>query len=128
MTQQNTSWSGPNRRKKPREQDRLFQTVLGINAFGWLLFVAALVVFHYARPELVTGLQSFWGVQGRENWSQQLTFYLVALLSGCVLTSALVLLLKRQRNRRKKDRFGLAGLVLLVVALLSLAGIFWDML
>lgn len=127
MEEQKSTWQGENRRKVPREKDRLFKVMIGVNILGWLLFVAALIVFHYARPDLISGVQEFWGVDGREQWSQGLTGYLVILLCTCVLMSVAVLFLKRRRNRRKKDQFGIGGFVLLFIAAVSLGGIFWDM-
>ena len=127
MDDEKIPWQGENRRKSPRESDKFYQTIIGINVFGWVVFVVALIVFHYARPELISGVQAFWGVEGRDNWSYTLSFYLIALLLTCVGLSATVLLLKRRRNRRKKDYFGAGGFVLLFVAAASLLAIYWDM-
>tara|TARA_R110002012_G_scaffold281689_2_gene470993 strand:- start:21 stop:407 length:387 start_codon:yes stop_codon:yes gene_type:complete len=120
------SWQGENRRKTRIENDKLFQTIVGVNVVGWVVFVAALIVFHYARPEFVTGVQDFWGVTGREQWSSSLSTYLVALLFACVALSLTVLLMKRKRTRRKNDNFGFNGMVLLLVASLSLAALFFE--
>jgi hypothetical protein len=114
------------RRKTLRENDKLFQIMVGFNVFGWFLFIAALLVFHYARPEFISGLQEFWGVTGRKKWSSSLIFYLFALLTSCVAISITVLLLKRLRNRREKDHFGINGYVLLFVASASLAILFFE--
>ena len=116
-----------NRRKQPREKDRLFQFMVGLNVVGWLTFLAALLVFHYARPEFISGVQAFWGISGRQEWSQQLSYYLVALLCVCVALSTLVLLLKRQRNRRENDYYGINGYVLLFSALGSLLILYFEL-
>ena len=115
-----------NRRKTLREKDKLFQIIVGINVFGWFIFIAALLVFHYARPEFISGVQEFWGVSGREGWSSSLSFYLFGLLAMCVAISVTVLILKRLRNRREKDYFGINGYVLLFVALASLVILFFE--
>ena len=115
-----------NRRKLPRAQDRLFQVMIGINVIGWMVCIVALLVFHYARPEFISGAQDFWGVSGREEWSRPLSFYLVALLLGCVGLSLAVLLLKTRRTRRSNDYFGMNGFVLLIVALGSLSILYFQ--
>jgi heme/copper-type cytochrome/quinol oxidase subunit 2 len=91
-----------------------------INVFGWFVFIGALLVFHDARPEFVSGVQAFWGIEGRQEWSKTLSIYLVGLLSICVFISVTVLIMKRRRNRRDKDHFGINGYVLMVTAVSSL--------
>lgn len=126
MQDKNKSPASPSRRKSSRENDILFKIMIGINVFGWFVFIAALLVFHNARPEFISGVQEFWGVSGRREWAAELSYYLVALLSTCVAISISVLLLKRKRNRREKDHFGINGYVLLVVASASLAILYFE--
>jgi heme/copper-type cytochrome/quinol oxidase subunit 2 len=114
-----------NRRKSPRESDKFFQSMVFINVLGWFVFIGALLVFHDARPEFVSGVQAFWGIQGRQEWSKTLTIYLVGLLSLCVIISVTVLIMKRRRNRRDKDYFGINGYVLMVTALSSLITLYF---
>ncbi|MFT6898726.1 MAG: hypothetical protein ACJA13_003152 [Paraglaciecola sp.] len=126
MQQDKAHWRGDNRRKLPLVQDKLFQIMIGVNVVGWIVFIAALLVFHYARPEFITGVQDFWGVTGREKWSISLSFYLIFLLVGCVCLSLAVLLLKRRRTRRHNDYFGINGFVLLIVASISLSILYFK--
>jgi uncharacterized membrane protein YkvI len=97
-----------------------------INVLGWLVFIGALLVFHYARPEFVSGVQAFWDMEGRQEWSKALTGYLVGLLSLCVMISVAVLIMKRRRNRRDKDYFGINGHVLMVTATSSLIILYFE--
>lgn len=90
------------------------------------MFIGALVVFHDARPEFVSGVQAFWGVAGRQEWSKTLTLYLAGLLSLCVIISVMVLVMKRLRNRREKDHFGINGYVLMVTAAASLIILYFE--
>jgi heme/copper-type cytochrome/quinol oxidase subunit 2 len=83
-------------------------------------------VFHDARPEFVSGVQAFWGIEGRQEWSKTLTMYLVGLLSLCVVISVMVLVMKRRRNRRDKDYFGINGYVLMVTAVSSLIILYFE--
>ena len=116
----------PNRRKSPRENDRFFQCMVFLNVIGWFVFIGALLVFHDARPEFVSGVQAFWGIEGRQEWSKTLTIYLVGLLSLCVLIGVTVLVMKRKRNRRDKDHFGINGYVLMVTAVSSLIILYFE--
>jgi uncharacterized membrane protein YhaH (DUF805 family) len=116
----------PNRRKSPREDDKFFQSMVFINVLGWFVFIGALLVFHDARPEFVSGVQSFWGLEGRQGWSKTLTIYLAGLLSLCVIISAAVLIMKRRRNRRDNDHFGINGYVLMLTAVVSLIILYFE--
>jgi hypothetical protein len=115
-----------NRRKSPRENDKFFQYMIFINVLGWFAFIGALLVFHDARPEFVSGVQAFWGIEGRQEWSKTLTLYLAGLLSLCVIISIAVLIMKRRRNRREKDHFGINGYVLMLTALSSLIILYFE--
>jgi hypothetical protein len=121
-----TSKKVQKRRKSPRENDKFFQCMVFINVLGWFVFIGALIVFHDARPEFVTGLQAFWGVEGRQEWSKTFTMYLVGLLSLCVIISVIVLFMKRRRNRREKDYFGINGYVLMMTAASSLVILYFE--
>lgn len=124
---QNEHKSAMNRRKLPRENEMLFKTLVALNVIGWCVFLAALIVFHYARPEFVSGVQAFWGVTGRQQWLSSLSMYLVILLFVCVLISVLVLILKRQRNRREHDYYGINGYVLMFTAVSSLVILYFEL-
>lgn len=126
MQQNKANWRGDNRRKLPVVKDKLFKIMIGVNVVGWMVFIAALLVFHYARPEFISGAQDFWGITGREDWSVSLSFYLVSLLVGCVGLSLAVLLLKQRRTRRQNDYFGINGFVLLIVASISLTILYFE--
>ena len=86
--------------------------------------VAALMVFHYARPEFISGVQQFWGIEGRDYWESSLRIVLMVLLGICVFLSLLTLVLKRKRARRKFDSLGINLFLLTFIASLSLMGIF----
>ncbi|WP_339721514.1 hypothetical protein [uncultured Paraglaciecola sp.] len=118
--------SVPNRRKTPREKDKFFQCMVFINVLGWFVFIGALLVFHDARPEFTSGMQAFWGIEARQGWSQTLTLYLAGLLSLCLLLSVTVLIMKRRRNRRDSDHFGINGYVLLLTAVSSLIILYFE--
>ncbi|WJG08059.1 hypothetical protein [Aliiglaciecola sp. LCG003] len=120
-------WPGKNRRKTPRSHDKFYQIVLALNIFAWVVFVASLIVFHYARPELISGVQEYWGVDGRTDWSMSLSLYLLLLLGFCTILSASLLVMRRLRNRRENDYFGINVVILLAVSVTVLSWILYDM-
>lgn len=125
MSEEN-QWQGENRRTTPCSGDKFYRIVNGINLFAWVIFVAAMIVFHYARPELISGVQEFWGVEGRTDWSTTLSFYLILLLALCTGLGVTSAVMRRQRSRRKNDFFGINLLILLVIAVSSLVWILWE--
>lgn len=122
-----SNWQGENRRNTPRIGDKFYQTVMILNVIAWVVFIAAMVVFHYARPELVSGVQEYWGMEGREDWSMTLSFYLISLLSLSTFLSFTVLVLKRARSRRRHDYMGVNIVILLIIAASSLIWIYIEM-
>ena len=96
-------WDGIDRRQTPKTKDLLYRFVIAGNVLVWLVFVGAMTVFHYARPEQISGVQRFWGITGREEWHASLTVWLLSLLAICTLLSAVLIFLRKQRNRRKNE-------------------------
>ncbi len=125
MTEE-SQWQGENRRVTPLKGDKFYRLVNVLNLVAWVIFVAAMVVFHYARPELISGVQEFWGVDGRKDWSETLSFYLILLLSLCTGLGVTTAVMKRRRSRRKNDFFGINLLILLIIAISSLVWIFSE--
>ncbi|WP_371193891.1 hypothetical protein [Glaciecola sp. SC05] len=108
------------RRHTSRSQDLFYRLVVGLNVIAWILLVISLVVFHYARPEFIAGVQVFWGIDGREFWSQPHLQQLLLLLQGCLVLSLVSIIMRTRRNRRKTDFFGVNLLILFGISVLSL--------
>ncbi|MFC4698924.1 hypothetical protein ACFO4O_01960 [Glaciecola siphonariae] len=108
------------RRKIARSEDLFFQFVVGLNITAWMLLVVSLVVFHYARPEFISGVQTYWGIEGRDFWSQAYLQRLLALLQACLGLSLIAFLLRARRNRRHSDPLAVNLLVLAGISLVSL--------
>ncbi|MDP5143392.1 hypothetical protein ORJ00_11610 [Rheinheimera baltica] len=87
---------------------------------GWLLFIAGMVVAHYASPELDTGLVRYWDIDIRSVWHPRLTAYLQYLLWAAAIVSAISLVLNRARLRRRGDHlhFNIVMLLLGSIGLL----------
>ena len=112
--------SQQNRRRKPRGKDGFYQFIVTVNFICWLVLIAALVVFHFARPELITGVQSYWGVEGRTTWSEEHVDALVLLLQVCLGMTLLTMGLRARRNRRSEDNYGVNLFILACISLVSL--------
>lgn len=108
------------RRTLAHHNDKLYRTMVALNIVAWLILVLALIVFHYARPEFITGVQTYWEIDGRTEWSKQHLRYLLWLLEICLVTTIVTLLIRRKRNRRKSDRVGINILILLFISFTSL--------
>ncbi|WP_296053120.1 hypothetical protein [uncultured Alteromonas sp.] len=120
MTTRQVQKFGQERRKKSREQDTYYQVVVTLNSLAWLSLVICLILFHFARPEMVSGVQQFWGIEGRTSWAPQYIDALIMLLQGCLVTSLLTMFLRSRRNRRKTDRYGVNLFILAGISSLSL--------
>lgn len=118
---------GQDRRKASRGTNRFYQIVVGLNIFAWALLVGSLILFHYARPEFITGVQNYWGIEGRDFWSQDHLDDLLALLQICLFTTIVTIVLRSRRNRRKTDRFGVNILILLIISVTSLVTIYMTL-
>ena len=118
---------GHDRRKTSRGKDRFYQIVVGLNIFAWALLVGSLILFHYARPEFITGVQNYWGIEGRDFWSEDHLDDLLALLQICLFTTIVTIVLRSRRNRRKTDRFGVNVLILLIISITSLVTIYMTL-
>lgn len=114
------------RRQINRKNDRLYQVVMGLNIIAWALLIAALILLHYARPEFITGLQNYWGIEGRENWSENHLGDLLTLLQICLFTTIVTIVLRSKRNRRKADRFGINVMILLIISIASLVTLYMS--
>ncbi len=112
------------RRKKSRTNDRVYQCMVGLNIIAWMLLISALILLHYARPEFITGVQNYWGIEGRDVWSQSHVDGLLTLLQICLFTTIITIVLRSRRNRRKTDKFGVNVLILLIISVASLVTIY----
>lgn len=116
--------NAPERRKISRKQDTFYQVVMVLNLLAWALLAGSLVLFHYARPDFITGLQNYWGIEGRTTWSPAYVGNLLTLLQICLFTTIITVILRSRRNRRKSDRFGVNVMILLVISVVSLVTLY----
>lgn len=111
------------RRSIPKSQNTFYKIMLTLNILAWIGLVIALILFHYARPEFISGLQVYWGIEGDESWSQEHTTAMVYMLWICLGLTLISLFMRVKRTRRQKDRFGVNLIVLLVIVAISLVAL-----
>lgn len=114
-----TEQEKPEKYERRHGPDLLCRAFSWLAILGWVLFIAGMVLAHYARPELDTGLVRYWGIEIRSDWHPKLTVYLQYLLWAVALVSALSLSLNRLRLRRRGDHLH----VNIVMLLLSSIGL-----
>ena len=111
-----SDWDGVERRNKPKVKDWLYRMTMAGNAVVWLLFISAMMVFHFARPELQSGVARFWGETVRTEWDTGLTLWLYGLLLICALFSIVLIFLRKQRSRRKNESQAANLIILAAIA------------
>ncbi|MDC8831781.1 hypothetical protein [Alteromonas gilva] len=94
------------RERSPGRQKGFYRVELMLNTLAWLVLLVCLILFHFARPEMVTGVQQFWGVEARTYWSGEHVAALATLLQVSLMTTLITMLLRYKRKRSKSDRYG----------------------
>ncbi|WP_218312727.1 hypothetical protein [Alteromonas antoniana] len=120
MGKKNTVGESPERRQIPRTKDGFYRAVLVANALAWLILIIALILFHFARPDFVSGVQQYWGVEGDTQWSQRYVDAMTAMLQICLGVSLLTMIMRARRNRRRDDNYGVNLFILAGISLVSL--------
>lgn len=105
--------------------DLLCRAFAWLAIIAWLLFVLALVMAHYARPEMDTGLVRYWGIEVRTDWRPKLTLYLQYMLWATAAISGISLVLNYLRSRRRNDHLHLNIILLLLSCAGFLLYLYW---
>ena len=111
---------GPNRRGQPRQADTWYKVAIAVNLTAWVVLFGALLIFHYARPDFIAGVQRYWQVPGNGEWSAELVTWLFILVQVEVSLTLLAIGLRWRRSRRRNDEFGINLFVLMGFGLVSL--------
>ncbi|NDV90928.1 hypothetical protein GTH32_06905 [Alteromonas sp. 345S023] len=120
MGNKNVSPSFKERRVKPRTKTALYRLMLILNAVGWFSLVVALVLFHYARPDFISGVQRYWGIEGDNTWAPEYVkalFMVLQLALGLALVSMVI---HARRNRRRGDNMATNLFVLVAISTICL--------
>ena len=108
------------RRSTPRSKTPFYKVMLGLNIFGWVGMVVVLILFHYARPDFISGVQQYWGIEGDASWSQSHLSAMTIMLQVCLIVSLVSIVMRARRNRRRTDSFGANLIILFAIAAISL--------
>ncbi|GFD84900.1 hypothetical protein [Alteromonas sp. KUL150] len=108
------------RRSTPRSQTPFYKVMVGLNIVGWVGMVVVLVLFHYARPDFISGVQQYWGIKGDTTWSESHLSAMTIMLQVCLIVTLVSIIMRARRNRRRSDSFGINLFILLAIAGISL--------
>lgn len=108
------------RRSTPRSQTPFYKVMLALNIVGWVGMVVVLVLFHYARPDFISGVQQYWGIKGNTTWSESHLSAMTIMLQVCLIVTLVSIIMRARRNRRRSDSFGINLFILLAIAGISL--------
>jgi hypothetical protein len=108
------------RRSTPRAKTPFYKIMLALNIIGWIGMVVVLVLFHYARPDFISGVQEYWGIKGDTTWSESHLSAMTILLQTCLVVSLVSIIMRARRNRRQTDNFGVNLFILFAIAAISL--------
>lgn len=108
------------RRSTPRSQTPFYKVMLALNIVGWVGMVVVLVLFHYARPDFISGVQQYWGIEGDTTWSESHLSAMTIMLQVCLIVTLVSIIMRARRNRRRSDSFGVNLFILLAIAGISL--------
>lgn len=120
MDKKNTGGAPIDRRQIPRTKDGFYRAVVVANTLAWLTLVIALILFHFARPDFVSGVQQYWGLEGNTRWSQKYVEAMVTMLQICLGVSLVTMIMRARRNRRRDDNYGVNLFILAGISLISL--------
>jgi len=112
------------RRLKKRADDPFFRIVVILNLCAWVSLFVALILFHFARPEFISGVQKYWGIEGRVYWSKEHVESLLTVLKICLGLSLVSSIMRIRRNRRSDDNFGVNLFILLSITAISLVTLY----
>ncbi|MFC3093410.1 hypothetical protein DRW07_04200 [Alteromonas sediminis] len=93
---------------------------MAVNIALWLLMLVAVTLYHQGRPDVMTGLQEYWGMTGRDEWVESYYTWLVRLLQFCLVVSLFTFYLRIKRSRRQQDYLGVNLIFLIVIVAISL--------
>ncbi|CAG8998300.1 MAG: hypothetical protein CENE_00242 [Candidatus Celerinatantimonas neptuna] len=108
-------------KKHIRKRDRLQRWLSGLTILCWIVFLVALIVFHYARPQIDYGFLKYKDVVVREHWDAKYLPWYLTLLWGCMVITLIDLIARLVRRYRHKHHhyYNLIVLLLIVIACLE---------
>ncbi|MFY8349493.1 hypothetical protein AAEU29_03010 [Pseudoalteromonas sp. SSM20] len=105
-------------RRKNKSVRQFVIHALSITA--WFFFILALIMFHYARPELEYGVIRYFGMEYRDHWLVTPRNLLILFLILTGIMSSISLFVRQHYNRRSQDSIGVNQISLLIVCIICL--------
>jgi len=102
-----------NRRTGP---DLLQKSMFILGIICWVLFIVALMLFHYARPEIEYGYLNYLNLDVRDYWHDDYKTWFTYVLWACSFLSLVTIFLNHVRSRRKNDHRWYNLILLLLVS------------
>lgn len=114
------------KRERRRGPDVWLRVLSFVSVFGWLIMLAAMIVFHEARPEPTTVTTRFHDTPVNTTWDRELARYLFYLMVLGFFSSIAGLVINARRMRRRYDQVRVNLVVLGVISLTGIcAYVFW---
>lgn len=106
-----------NRKERRKGPDILQRLIVLVSLLAWVIFISALVVYHYARPEIAySAFQSSGTEVYRDHWVEDLRQVFLLLLWTCCGITLGGMLINWSRSRRRTDYFKMnTGLLAAIV-------------
>jgi len=105
-------------RQKNKRIQQLVIHALSITA--WFFFILALIMFHYARPELEYGVIRYFGMEYRDHWLVTPRNLLILFLMLTGIMSSISLIVRGQYDSRSENGVGVNQISLLIVCIICL--------
>ncbi|MFM2483582.1 hypothetical protein [Celerinatantimonas yamalensis] len=106
----------PSHKERRRGPDKLQRWLSLLTIICWFIFLGALIIFHYARPQIDYGYLEFKGIDIRAHWDATYLPWYLRLLWLCIIVTLVDLLLRLPRHRRRSDHHIYNLIVLLLIS------------
>lgn len=107
--------------KERRSKSPMRQNVLhALSIIAWFFFLLALIMFHYARPELEYGIIRYFGLSHRDHWLMTPRNLLILFLILTGIISSISIIMRQRYNRRSDDTIAVNQISLLVICIICL--------
>ncbi|UPW20441.1 hypothetical protein M0C34_09325 [Agarivorans sp. TSD2052] len=117
-----------NRKERRKGPDGLQRLFFVFSLIGWSAFLASLIVYHYARPEIAySAFQPSDGQGYRDHWQEDLRQLYVYLLWGCCGITLTSIALNWSRSRRQTDYSKINTGLLALIVIAALLGYYLNL-
>lgn len=107
--------------KERRSKSPIRTNVLhALSVIAWFFFLLALIMFHYARPELEYGIVRYFGLPYREHWLMTPRNLLILFLMLTGIMSSISIIMRQRYSRRADDSIGVNQISLFIMCSICL--------